>query len=182
MVDKKIIRPIYSELQGFLSQAPKKALHITVQQFWIQYNSTVDELTELAEEDYEKYRLVPLTYPDGEQYIVTSVYLQKLGGLIARLHGKYFSDEQVPFAEMPSTIIHQNQTQTQSVEIEFVLEVSNLINDKLQTAKDGSKEKTFLEKVRSSLGAVRNVSQLIPLIIKTANEMGISINELSDLF
>ncbi len=184
MADKETIRPIYSELQGYLAQAPdaneERDSYIYEKAYWCQYNDTIQELNEIASKDYSRYILTPTVSRDGDSYITKKIYRQKLGGLIARLHGEYFSDEQVPFADMPSTVIQQNQSQ--SVHVEFILEVNNLINDKLHAAKEGSKEKTFLEKVRGSLGAVKNVSQLIPLIIKTAREMGLSINELGDLF
>ena len=83
---------------------------------------------------------------------------------------------------MPSTVIQQSQDQSQSVHIEFMLDVNNFINDRLHAAKEGSTERTFLEKIRGSLNKVKNVSQLIPLIMQTAKEMGISIDQLSDLF
>lgn len=181
MVGKEMIRPIYSELQGCLAQAPsaEKGSIINNEEFWEHHNNIIEELNSKTGENYDKYQLAPMRgYDSG--FITVAIYRQKLGGLIARLHGEYFKDEQVPFAEMPSTVINQNQSQ--SVQIEFILEVNNLLNDKLYAAKEGSKEKTFLERVRGSLSKVKSVSQLIPLIIKTANEMGLSINELGNLF
>lgn len=181
MTDKDAIRPIYSELQGCLAQAPEAELHrdISNAEFWEDHNLTIQELNEVTGKDYSKYIFTPMK-GYSYQHITVEIYRKKLGGLIARLHAEYFSDEQVPFADMPSTIIHQNQIQ--SVQIELIQEVTNLIDDKLQAAQAGSKEKTFLEKVRGSLSKVKNISQLIPLIIKTAKEMDISINELCDLF
>lgn len=183
MANKQEVRPIYSELQGCLAQAPSagEGNIINNAEFWEHHNNTIQELNKLTGKDYMKYSLAPMRGYDSA-FITVAIYRQKLGGLIARLHGEYFSDEQVPFAEMPSTVIQQNQNQSQSVQIEFMLEVSNLINDKLHAAKEGSKEKSFLEKVRGSLGAVKNVGQLITLLLATANQMGISIEELKDLF
>jgi hypothetical protein len=181
MVDKETIRPIYSELQGCLAQAPsdENRSYIDNAEFWEHYNTIIKELNELTGKDYNKYTLSSMRGSDSS-FLFVSLYLLKIGGLIARLHAEYFKDEPVPFANMPSTIINQNQSQ--SVQIEFLLEVNNLINDKLKTAKEGSKEKSFLEKIKGSLSKVKSVSQLIPLIISTAKEMGISIDQLSDLF
>lgn len=181
MADKETIRPIYSELQGCLAQAPsgEKGSVINNEEFWEDHNLIIKELNGVTGKDYNKYTFAPMKgYSSG--FITVEIYRKKLGGLIARLHAEYFKDEPVPFAEMPSTIIQQNQSQ--SVQIEFMLEVSNLINEKLHAAKEGSKERTFLERVRGSLSKVKSVSQLIPLIINTAKEMDISINGLCDLF
>ena len=187
MASKEEIRPIYSELQGYLTQAPKNERNdwIYEQEFWVQYNSTVQELNLLtgSGEDYAKFKLTPIVQHHGgvsTTHITKDMYRQKLGGLIARLHGEYFSDEPAPFAQMPSTVISQNQSQ--SLQVQLLLEVNDLIHEKLGKAEDGSKEKTFLEKVKASLSSVKNISQLIVLLLKLAHDSGISIEQLKVLF
>ena len=182
MADKETIRPIYSELQGCLEQTPKpEKAYSTMddEQAWNHYHSIIDELNELTGKDYNKFRVVPKR---GQVRFMVNIgtYRQKLGGLIARLHGEYFSDEPAPFASMPSTIISQNQNQ--SVHIEFLMEFNNLINDKMNKVKEGTPEKKFLEKVRGTLSKVKNVSQFVTLVIMTAKEMGISLDQLASLF
>ena len=171
-------------MQGCLAQAPRVNEENPVidnSEFWEHHNSIIKELEEVTGKDYNKYSLAPVsgaTY----SYITKGIYRQKLGGLIARLHGEYFSDEPVPFAEMPSTIITQSQNQNQSVHVQCLLEVNDMINEKLTKADEGSKEKTFLEKIKGSLSSVRNVSQLVTLLLTTASKLGISIEDLKDLF
>ncbi len=149
MADKEAVRPIYSELQGCLTQAPKEGSTCEMS-VWGDYNETINELNSLTGKNYNKFSLTPTpsSHPRGSPYLDYDIYRQKLGGLIARLHGEYFSDETAPFAEMPSTIISQNQNQ--SVHIEFLLEVNNLINEKMNKAPEGTPERTFLEKVRGT--------------------------------
>lgn len=182
MADKQAIRPIYSELQGYLAQAPDpKSGSISDEAFWSQYNDSIQQLNSLTGKNYDRFQIIPLNGQLGP-FIVKDTYRQKLGGLIAHLHGEYFSDEPAPFAEMPSTIITQSQNQNQAVHIQLLLEVSDLINEKLGKFQDGSKEKTFLEKIKASLSSVKNVSQLVSLLLTTAHQLGITIEQLFNLF
>lgn len=183
-MDKEKIRPIYSEFQGYLAQAPsdEKIPYIYEGNFWEQHNITIDELNSLTDKNYDKYKLTPIMLNSKRLVITRNMYRQKLGGLIARLHGEYFKDEPVPFAEMPSTIITQSQNQSQSVHIQLLLEVNDLINEKLNKVEEGSKEKGFLERIKDSLSSVKNISQLVTLLLTTAHQFGISIEQLKDLF
>jgi len=180
MESKEAVRPIYSELQGYLAQAPDSKIDPAINEegMWGQYNHTIKELNKVTGKDYGRYELVP----DENWSVSTVAYRQKLGGLIAKLYGEYFSDEVAPFAEMPSTIITQSQNQNQSLQVQLLLEVSDLIHEKMGKVKDGSKEKTFLEKVKASLSSVKDVSQLVTLWITTAHQLGITIEQLKTLF
>lgn len=188
MADKETIKPIYSELQGYLTQAPdnEPKIYIYDKDFWEHYNRTLKELNSLTGKDYDKFKLRPITNLHGGDRITNTAYRQKLGGLIALLHAEYFLDEIAPFSGMPNTVIHQNQIQnqdqSQSMQVKLALEMSDLIHEKLSKAKDGSKEKTFLEKIKGSLSSVKNASQLITLLITTANQLGLSIDDLRKLF
>jgi hypothetical protein len=185
MENKQAIRPIYSELQGYLAQAPSSSRagdqNIYDQAFWCQFNDTIQELNTLTGKNYDRYKLTPVR-GRTHQFIPKDTYRQKLGGLIAQLYGEYFSDEVAPFAAMPSTIISQSQNQNQSVQVQLLLEVNDLIHNKLGQVQDGSKEKTFLEKIKTSLSSVKNISQLVSLLLKTAQTLGITIEQLKDLF
>ena len=57
------------------------------------------------------------------------------------------------------------------------------IDEKLSKLDDSKiKEKGFLEKVKSSLSSIRSVAQLLSLLLSTAKESGLSIDELKELF
>lgn len=182
MATKEGIRPIYSELQGCLAQAPMKTDKnrvIYAESLWEQYNKTVDELSGISEENYSQYKIIPQR---GQRFFVDiDDYRGKLGALIARLHGQYFHDEAAPFSDMPSTNINVNQQQSQSVQIEIAIEMTELITKKLSEVPAGSKERSFLEKVKGTLRTVRTVPQLITLLIATAHEFGLSIDQLKNL-
>ncbi len=106
------IRPIYTELQGYLSQAPNKDKVSTIYDanLWEHVNHAIDELGIASEEDYGHFKMI--AQRSGQRRIPSlnvDTYRTKLGGLISRLHGKYFSDEPGPFRGMPSTVISQSQ-------------------------------------------------------------------------
>jgi hypothetical protein len=185
MASKEDIRPIYAEPQGYLSQAPseKMAGPILDANLWEQANQAIDELNQISGEDYSRFKLAP-QQPAGSMasYLGRDTYRGKLGGLISRLHGKYFADEPPPFSGMPATVISQNQIQSQSVQVQILLDLQSKIDEKLHKFEEGSKERTFLEKLKGSLSSVKNIVGLIALLTKTASEYGLTIEQLKELF
>ncbi len=181
---KKELYTIYSELRGYLAQAPtpKKTYEpIETESIWEQYNRTVDLLNNISGEDYNRFRIVPSRYSStGSTYITIVAYTQKLGGLISALRGKYFAaDEPNPLDGVPSTVIAQTQQQNQSI---ILLEIQSIIYEKLPNYPDGSKEKGFLEKLKSSLTSISNITQLFSQLFKLAKNCELSINDLLKIF
>jgi hypothetical protein len=107
-------------------------------------------------------------------------YRQKLGGLISHLHGKYFADERAPFSGGPSTIITQSQQQSQF--IQMVLDMQSKIDEQMPHFSEGSKEKGFLQKLKSSLSSISDVTQLLNQLFKLAKEFGLNIDSVSKIF
>jgi len=158
-IDKEQLRPLYSEFQGSLSQAPNfdKFTHIYSADVWQLVNVTIDELSKISGEDYSRYKIIPKTSGQtNREFVETDTYRTKLGSLISRLHGKYFSNEPAPFSGMPSTIISQSQQQSQSFQVQLLLEIQSKIDEQLHNLKSGDKKRSFLEKVKGSLKSVRN--------------------------
>jgi len=178
---KEKIRPIYYELQGYLSQAPKEKNVIFENSVWEHYNTKIDELSSISGEDYSSYKVNPIKWGDGLAVEILN-YRTKLGGLIARLHGKFFPDESPPFSGMPSTIITQTQQQTQSFQIQMLLEIQSKIDEKTSQFNEGSKERRFLDKIKNSLSSVKDTSQLITLILKVGKEIGLTLGQILDIF
>jgi len=181
MAEKEKIRPIYSELQGYLSQAPATSAkwpYIDDSNMWGQVNSTIDELNGIANASYDQFKLA---LRDGSDVLLTATYRAKLGGLISRLHGEYFFDEAAPFSGMPSTVITQTQQQSQS-QTQMLIDFTSKIDEEIYKLEPGDKKRTFLEKVKGALGSVRDYAGLIALYLTTAKELGITLEELSQLF
>lgn len=179
---KEEIKPIYSELRGYLSQAPAlKDLHWTCESsLWDQYNQVIDELNNVSGKDYNRFKIKPRT-TGGNRGVGILSYRNKLGGLIARLHSEYFSDEPEPFSlsNIPSTVISQTQQQSQS---QILLEVQSKIDEKISKFGKDSKEGKFLEKIKNSLPSIRNISQLIILLLEVGNTVGLTVGQILNIF
>jgi len=178
------IKPIYTELQGYLSQAPAgdKVAYLRDPSLWQQYNSTIDELNTIAGKDYSKFKIANIQSDGGEPYILNSDYRSKLNGLIMRLYGEYFENEISPFSGGPNTVVNQNQTQSQTMQIAMMLDFQSVIDKKLFSSQLDEKEKTFLEKIKTSLPAVKSMAELVNLIASLAKSLGLSVDQIAKLF
>jgi len=181
---KEKIRPIYEELQGYLSQTPlpKEPYDSSDDSsLWEQYNQAIEELNNISGKNYDRFRITPLSGGDGYTFIRLLVYRNKLGGLISRLYGEYFSGEPAPFSGKPGTVITQTQQQSQSFQIQMLLEVQSKIDEKIPKFDKGSKERGFLEKIKGSLASVRNVAELISLLLKTGRDIGLTVDQILNI-
>jgi len=186
-MEKSDLRPIYSELQGYLAQAPSLTSneHRTIydESVWKQYNEAVAILSKLTQKDYNRFCVAPILGASGRSYYLPLVsYRQKLGGVINAIHAEYFSDEQVPFSGSPSTVISQTQQQGQSLHVQILLDFQGKIDERISNYEEGSKEKTFLEKIKNSLNSTPNVMALFQLIIKTAKDSGLNLGDILGIF
>ena len=176
------IKAIYYELQGYLSQTPKPEQSSDIfasDDPWCQYNQAVDELAKISGEDFKRFIIKPQT-EDGYNIVHLTTYRQTLGGLINRIHGVYFSNENMPFSGSPQTVISQTQNQTQS--IQMILDVQSKIDGEIVKFKDDPKKVSFLKKVKSNLSIVKDVNDLLKLMLNTAKESGVNISDLLSFF
>lgn len=178
-MEKEKIRPLYAELQGCLTQAPDKTNLVHAKSIWEHYNGTVNLLNEVTGKDYSRYCIRP---EPGNRVIGGAAYRQKISGLIALLYGEYFSDEQAPFSEMPHTVITQTQQQSLTVFFQMIFEFQDKIEQSMGKFQDGSKEKTFLQKLKGSLRNVTDVTKLVLELTKIAKESGLSVEDLGKIF
>jgi hypothetical protein len=178
------IKPIYSELQGYLSQAPSgdKVAYVRDQSLWEQFNKTIDELNSVSGQDYNKFKITNILHDGSEPYILNSDYRSKLNGLIMRLYGEYFEKEISPFSGGPSTVVNQNQQQSQATQIVMITEFQDLIDKRFYGAELEEKEKSFLQKLKDSLPTVKSVVELVNLILTIAKSSGLDINQISKAF
>lgn len=187
MTDNINIRPIYTELQGYLSQAPtiEKVPYIYDKPLWEQLNKAIDELNEKSGGDFSKFKIADFKQQKHEpysQYIPTTDYRTKLNGLIMRLYGQYFNEEQSPFGGFPSTVVQQNQSQSQTTQITMILEFQSLIDRKIYGTGLKPEEKSFLEKVKASLPTVKSSIELMNMCLSLAKSFGITLEQMTKLF
>jgi len=181
-MSKEKIKPIYTELQGYLSQSKSIEKMLGDENLWEQVNNAIGELNRISGEDYSRFKMRPEKGGSGRYYLYADTYRTNLGGLIARLYGQYFADEQAPFGDMPSTVISQTQQQNQSVQVQMLLDFHSKIDEKLNELEPGDKKKRkFLETVKNALGSVKDYAGLLALYLTTARELGLSLEEILEL-
>ena len=182
---KENIRPIYSFFQGCLSQTPNDERNRTTysSDIWNMINIKIEDLNKVTQNDFNLFKLHPkVSGSSCIEYLYIETIRAKLGGLISELHGRYFSDEPAPFSGMPSTIINQSQQQNQSLIVQMLLDVQSKIDQNLSKYEEGAKEKKFLQKVKSSLGSIKDAVGLISLLINVGKDCGLSIDDLKGIF
>jgi len=182
---RKKVRQYYSELQGYLSQAPEltdPTSRTRDNSLWIQLNGIVDTLNEITGKDYSRFEITPRSDEAGRPYLLVITYRSKLGGLIASLHGDYFSEEDAPFSDTPSQVIQQTQELIQSFDISFILDIVEKIEQELPRHEEGSKEKEFLQRVKDSLRDITDTTQCTSKIFNIAKEFNLSAGDVVTLF
>ena len=186
---EKKIRPIYLQLQGYLKQLPPvngDYSTIETKETWGGYHATLKELGEITGDSYDNFKLeVKRGGGDGPtsgyQYINLNNFRFQLGGLISKIYGQYFLNEKNPLDGSPSTVISSVQNQSQSLEIQIVLEMTELITRKLFEYQDEGPEKSFLEKIKEGLKSGKSVTELINLILLTGKDLGLTIANMLSL-
>jgi len=183
MANQEDIRPIYHELQGYVSKAPSsdKIDYIFDAELWESANKAIEELNKITGEDYNRFKMVPKKRGQGIGWkLEMNTYRGKLAGLIARLHGEYFSSEPAPFSGMPSTVISQTQVQNQS-QTQMVLDLQSKIDEQLRNLEPEDKKHIFLKKVKGALASVKDYAGALALYITTAQECGLTLKEVLEL-
>lgn len=181
---KRELNAIYSELRGYLAQAPEtkdRFDELFEESVWKQYNETVNLLNEISEKDYSRFCIEPKRSATSTRLRINiTAYRQKLNGLISRLREEYFPDEPNSLDGVPSTVITQNQQQVLSVQM--IIDINDIINEKIDKYEDGTKEKGFFQKLKSSLSSISNVNQLLRTVFKLAKDSGLNIDEVLKVF
>lgn len=186
MENKEIgkIKPLYGELIGYLSQAPtlKEAGYLRDSSLWEQIHTCIDQLNNLTGQDYSRFKMT-IKPSDLGGYVENMEYRSKLNGLIMNLHAQYFSDESAPFSGGPTTIFQQSQQQTAQNQIILITEFQTLIDKRLYGSEDiEPKEKTFLEKLKSVLPAIKTAAELVLQVITIAKSLGLDMGQVAHAF
>jgi len=181
---KAALRPLYSELQGYLNQVPGNGeagnSATNDETLWVQFNATIDELNEASGVSFEKFKVTGIQHGQLGNFIKISEIRMKLGGLIARLHGTYFSDEPAPFSGMPSTTINVSNQQEQNQHQTMIAQFATQLDAKIEKM-EASNEKSFLTELRDGLSGVADFVSLTVLISELGTKFGIGIDQIGSL-
>lgn len=175
---KEEIRPIYSELKGYLSATPKEneVWDETAINIANQLNGAIDELSQITDQKFDKFKIQAQNISWGNGFRSTlSVldYRNRLSGLISRIQGEFFSEEQSVSAQ-PSTVINTNQTQSQSQSMVMVLELQEKILSEISKHEEGSKERGFLERMKLALPTIKTVMDVLSNALAIGQQFGLS--------
>lgn len=185
-MDKKEIKSIYATLKGYhKTLSSLKVDYFDNEIVWNNYNSEIDELNKISGRDYSKFKIVPEGNDLGDRYyysIGVSVFKFNLSGLLARLHDEYFPEDLDPFSISPVSVTNISQNQSQITIMQIVLEFQGKIDEKLPEYKEGTKERSFLERVKSALSGVSNVTQLVSLIFSVGKDLGMTAEQIYNIF
>jgi len=184
---KERVRPYYGQLISLLDQMPGGNEHynnsVYVSEIKDQLSDVIARLKEITGEDYSAFAIKSEPASGGREPLAKLISIKaQLAGLLGRLGGKYFSDEQKASAPGTHLILTQSQSTNQSVNISIVDEMSHVLSKKSGNYVSGSKEGKFIEKLKESLGTVQSISQLILAITSLATKIGITPEALKDIF
>lgn len=188
METKKEIKPIYTELKGLLSQIPsvesndpdKPSFSLSQLSYFEAIVEKIEKI--LPDNDFSRFKVDRINYYGHKDGFSISEFRQKVSGLIMLLYGNYFEHENEPFSGQPSTIISQNQQQSQSAYIQILLDFQSMIEEKMPNFEKNSKEATFLEKLKNSLSSVKDINQLILTIMTLGSSLGLTIDQILNIF
>lgn len=178
------VRPLYEALMGCLSSAPtpKDQGYILDAPIWGHYHDLIEKLNGVTKEDYGDHKVQIISDQDWGQKISVQEYRTKLNSLIMFLHGKFLSTDNLPFSGNPGVIVTQSQNQSQNMQITIITQAQDLIDKRLYGEKLDEKEKTFLEKIKTNLAAVRNIAELIQVIITVGKGLGMDAGQIARAF
>lgn len=181
MIDLEKIRPIYSELQGMLSQAPDNlnVLHESEESLWVRFNELVNKLASVTDDEtYNEFKLKP-EINDGYISLSVTTYRGRLSGLVSRLHGTYFTKENAPFSGSPQTVISQQANQSVNLQMYIQLGISL---ENARSKAETTEEKNFINNVMAGIETVKSFMEFLLLVLNTAAQFGIPTERLRELF
>lgn len=182
---KEKIRPIYSELKGYLSVAPniETVFDSAAVDLSKQFNDSIDELNTVTDKDYNRFKITLRSIDWNQSYrntIESLDYKTKISGLIYRLQGEYFSEEQSA-QNQPSTIINASQSQFQNQSISLALDLQEKIINEISKYTEGTKERNFLEKLKLNLSTIKTAMDLLVIVLKIGGEFGLDTHTIHKL-
>ncbi|MES2623113.1 MAG: hypothetical protein V4576_01745 [Patescibacteria group bacterium] len=179
----KEIKSIYLELKGVLHSLKD----ITSGSSWfddngfaIQVNDIVKRIPLCTEiNDVQPY-LINVEYLEGRKTNIVNIIptRTKISTIIGRLDGLYGLEDEV---KQNGLTFIQNQHQSQNQTISIVLNLQEKILSEMPKYLEGTKERSFLEKLKDKLPSVTDSLSIFSSILTIANETGLSIDAIQKL-
>ena len=179
MSDLNDLYPAYQELNAFLLHLPEGGL--ISESFSADFNSLVDQIAKISGDDYSGYKV------DSDESDV-DVYYSKGARLLAKLNsGHHFEKNNPSFrSRNSSTSFTAVQTSSQEVSTTVIISIVSEITEQLTRAEtkfaEGTKERNFIDNVKAGIKGVKSIAEAITLILATASQIGLTIDQVKAIF
>ena len=172
MTERNVIG-LYKELKGVLASLNDAPSWFEDKGFAKHANYVIDRATTVCPDigAVAAYRVTPESFRGGRVTISTTQATQKLNSLIGRIEGEYDLKDTVSGGGN-TFIQNQSQSQTQQI-VNLVLEMQEKILSELPKHQEGSKERTFLEKIKQSLPTVKTTTDILSSALKIGADIGL---------
>lgn len=150
----------------------------------IQFRHSVEELSRITGEDLNHFLPETTDNTEGAWYAPVDLKAQ-VSSLLSWVRASYLPDTDAPHYIQPSaatTSISQTVNQEVSVMQVVTLDIAELLTSKQADFEEGTPERTFIERVKSGLRGVKDTAALLALIMQTAQQCGLSADQLRSIF
>jgi hypothetical protein len=173
MANRKEIFGTYKELKGVLASIETENSWFQDEGFVAHANVVIERAGSVCPkiQDIHVYKLQTDVLRDGRIIVHTTQAKQKLSSLIGRVEGLYSLEELKP-NNGGNTFI-QNQSQNQSQYLGVALEMQEKILAEIPNHAAGTKERTFLEKLKESLPLIKSATDILSSALKIGGSLGL---------
>jgi hypothetical protein len=149
-----------------------------------QYFNAIQSLQELSGQNLQHF--LPHTWEggSGQRWGHTRDLKVQIGGLLGWLRANYLTERAPHYAQDQHVSTSISQTVNQEVNVMQVvtLDITEKLTAKQSEFREGTKERGFIEKVKAGLRGVKDTASLLALITQTAQQLGLSIEQLHKIF
>ncbi len=177
------VNALYEELRGLLYGLGEPSASDRIYNGPVtQYEHIVSSLSSLLQEDLNRFLPYIQNYNPQERTASTIDLKTSASGLVAWLGASYLKEKEPHYAPSHSPTNQVTVTQEVAVTQTLIVDITDILATKQNSFNPGSKERKFIDKVKSGLGAVKDVASILALIAKTASDCGLTTAELHKIF
>lgn len=146
-----------------------------------QYQTTLDELQELTNHDYDGFMPHTWSAEGGHLACHTRDFYAQVSSILGELRPTYapgqvphFIKESQSLAVSVSQYVNQEVNVTQELKVNIALELGRIED----TYEEGTPERNFITRLKEGLNSVKDIASLVGLIVTTAQAVGIGLDKL----
>ena len=169
------VKGAYEELKGILESIQNEGTWFDDNGFTNHTNSVIDRISNICPEieNIDSYKVSTSHSQQRGLEVMAIPTRSRLRALLGRIKGAYEFDE-IP--RETGNVFVQNQNQSQSQTLSIILDLQERIISEIPKHKEGTKERTFLEKVKENLSTIGDARDILSTVLKIGSEVGLSID------